>query len=324
MTTIVVTSRSFGSGTVDVMAEMAGAGLTVIRGDVRHDPVALQDVMAQASGWIAGASPITAQLLDLAPNLRVVARYGVGTDAVDLAACADRGITVTNTPGANTDSVAELALTLILGLLRRTVAANRAVRAGDWSTLRGQEIADLTVGVYGFGRIGRAFAQRVIALGASVTIFDPYLPMDLELPSNMRRTFKAVELADCDAVSLHADHSGPLITAGWLARAHRLTLVNTARAHLIDEVAVATALADGRLAGYAADTLADEFDAEAASPLLAPELADHVILTPHIGAQTAQAIDRMGQMAVTNVIAVLAGDPPPNPVSKPSGAAPMC
>ncbi|SDJ04916.1 NAD(P)-dependent oxidoreductase [Nonomuraea jiangxiensis] len=304
---VVVTSRSFGSGTRKVADELAAAGTEVVRGPATHDLAELGPLLAEADGWIAGTGPITAAHLNAAPRLRVIARYGVGVDAVDLAAAARHGVTVTNTPGANTEAVADLALVLLLSAVRGVTEGDRRVRAGRWTPVRGREIASLRIGIAGLGQIGRAFARRAAALGCEVVGHDPYAP-----PGDIPRAPLA-ELAACDAVSLHASGGATLIDERWLAAVRPgLVLVNTARAGLVDEAAVAAALRDGRLGAYAADTLATE--SGGTSPLLDPELAGRVTLTPHIGAQTVQAIDRMGAAAAADVLAVLSGRPPLNPV----------
>lgn len=313
--TVLVTSRSFGSGSLDMEGALEEAGYRVVRGDPHHSLDALVPHLADAVAWIAGTAPVTAQMLAQATALRVVARYGVGVDSVDLAAARHRGITVTNTPGANSDSVADLALALLLGSLRTVNAGSAAVRRGDWSAIRGREIASLHVGIGGFGRIGRLFAQRVCALGARVSVYDPYLSSEEKLPPGHSRAEDFAALSACDAVSLHAPGGRTLVDDAWLEGARGVALVNTARADLIDEHAAAAALRSGRLASYAGDTLADESQAALKSPLLAEDIADRVVITPHLGAQTVQAIDRMGQGAVDNVLAVLAGAAPVNPVA---------
>ncbi len=310
---VVVTSRSFSRGSLDVEGRLTRAGLTVVRADSGHAVSALEPSLRDAHAWIAGTAPVTEELLALAPKLRVVARYGVGVDAVDIAAAHARGVVVTNTPGANADSVADLALALLLASLRNIGAGDRAVRRGDWSTIRGREIALLNVGVLGFGSIGRRFAARVRALGAHVVAFDPFLGADAIV--DVERVRDAGELAACDAVSLHAPGGDALVGAEFLARANGIVIVNTARADLVDEQAIADGIRARRVAGYAADTMSTESDPTRPSPLFAADIADRVLLTPHIGAQTVQAIDRMGRGAVDNVLAVLAGRTPPDLVT---------
>src|SRR5665647_825141 len=135
----------------------------------------LRLALASAVGWIAGTGPVGEQQFELAPDLRVLARYGVGVDNVDLAA-ASRSIIVTNTPGANSPAVIEHTVALMLAALRGIPAADRRVRAGDWSPTLARELSSLTVGVVGLGRIGRGVVDRVSAFGAELLGADPYVP----------------------------------------------------------------------------------------------------------------------------------------------------
>lgn len=314
--TVLVTSRSFSSGSRDLVAELAAAGLEVVRGPATHDLEALREPLADVVAWIAGTGPITDAHLAVAPRLRVLARYGVGVDAVDLAAAEAHGVVVTNTPGANSDAVADHAVGLLLAALRGVVSGDRGVRAGEWGVRRGRELGALTVGVVGLGRIGTGVAARLIGFGSTVLGHDPYLGDDAVRALGARPA-TLDELAErCDAVSLHAPGGRRVVDAAWLGRTRTgLIVVNTARADLVDEAAVAAALRAGRLGGYAADTLAAEGTGEE-SPLLADDLAQLVVITPHIGAQTVEAVDRMGSAATADVLAVLSGAHPAHPVLK--------
>lgn len=312
---VLVTSRSFGSGAFDAEAALSDAGYRVARAGSAHTLDELGPLLAEAEGWIAGTGPVTAEHLARAPRLRGIARYGVGVDNVDLAAAAARGIPVTNTPGANSAAVAEHAVALLLTALRGIPAADRRVRAGDWSGHTARELSALTVGVVGLGRIGRLVIERLRAFGATVLGVDPWLdPAD--------PLFDTVERADadglatrCDVVTLHAPGGRTVIDEAWLAAADRpVLLVNTARADLVDEAAVADAARRGRVAAYAADTLAIENVGDTASPLLADDLADRVVVTAHLGAQTREGIDGMGRMAVADMMALLRGAAPAHPV----------
>jgi D-3-phosphoglycerate dehydrogenase / 2-oxoglutarate reductase len=307
---VLVTPRSFSSGDLDLLARLRGAGADVVLGAADHDVASLRPLLAGAVAWIAGAAPVTAEHLDAAPRLRLVARYGVGVDAVDLAAAAERGVMVSNTPGANSDAVAEHALALLLTCVRHVVTGDRGVRAGDWSVARAKELKDLRVGIVGFGRIGRALATRLLPFGTSVLASDPFLPAaDLE-GAGVRAAGLADLPARCDVVSLHAPGEHAVVDARWLAASPGgLVLVNTARASLVDETAVADALRDGRLAAYAADDLAAGHGATS-GPLLADDLAGRVVLTPHSAAQTVEAVDNMGTGATDAVLALLSGSTP--------------
>lgn len=318
MAVVLATSRSFGEGDRDLVAELAAAGHEVVRGPSDHDPDALAPLLTRADAWIAGTGPVTATHLDAAPRLRIVARYGVGVEAVDRAAAAARGIAVTNTPGANSEAVADHAIGLMLAALRATAEGDRRVRAGDWRVVRGRELGRLTVGIVGFGRIGRGVARRLSGFGCRVLVTDPHLDAAAAAAAGATPVDPARLVADSDLVTLHAPGGEPLVTAEWLASARPgLTLVNTARADLVDEDALAAALRAGRVAAFAADTLAGDTRGDR-SPLLADDLAARVTVTPHFGAQTVEAVDNMGAGAVANVLAVLEGRVPPDVVPPPA------
>ena len=314
MAAVVATSRSFSSGSRDLIGELAAAGHTVTVAGSSHDLDELRPVLADAVAWIAGTGPVTAAHLDAAPRLKIVARYGVGFEAVDVDAARERGIVVTNTPGANSGAVADHAVGLMLAVLRGTTEGDRRVRAGDWSVVRGRELGSLTVGIVGFGRIGQGVAQRLSGFGSRVRAHDPWLGDDAIRAAGAEPLDVESMAAECDLITLHAPGGSAIVDAAWLASARPgLVLVNTARPDLVDEESVAAALRSGVIAGFAADTLAGDTSG-LASPLLADDLADRVIVTPHFGAQTVEAVDGMGSLAVANVLAVLSGATPPHPV----------
>jgi len=316
MGVILVTSRSFSDGDLDLVARADEAGHSILRGPAHHDLAELRPLLLDADAWIAGTGPVTDEHLAAAPRLRVVARYGVGTEAVDVAAAVRRGVVVTNTPGANADAVADHAVGLMLAALRTIPDGDRRVRAGDWSVRRGRELGAATVGIVGFGRIGQGVAARLSGFGPRVVASDPFLPEELVRAAGAEPLALDDLFGTADVITLHAPGGQRLVDAERLAGMRPGTvLVNTARPDLIDEQAVAQALADGILAGYAADTL-DGDTAASASPLLAPELAARVIVTPHLGAQTTQAVDNMGRMSLDDAIAVLRGDAPAHPVTR--------
>jgi D-3-phosphoglycerate dehydrogenase len=312
---VLVTSRSFSSGRVDLEGRLRNEGFAVVRGPADHDLTALRALLRGTVAWIAGTGPVRAEHLALAPNLRVLARYGVGVDAVDLDAARASGLVVTNTPGANTEAVSEHALALLMAVLRGVPAADRRVRADHWTATAGRQLSGSVAGVVGFGKIGTRTAARLLALGCRVLVHDPYV-IAAEVAAVGAQAVALDRLrAEADVVSLHAPGGALLVDRAWIrgARAGQV-LVNTARADLVDEAEVARGLREGRLFGYGGDTLTGEGAGTARSPLLAPDLADRVVLTPHLGAQTVEAVDRMGTMAVDDVLAVLSGRPPQNPV----------
>lgn len=317
MGVILVTSRSFSDGDLDLVERAAIAGHRILRGPAHHDLDELRVLLHGADAWIAGTGPVTEEHLAAGPKLKIIARYGVGTEAVDLAAARRRGIPVSNTPGANADAVADHAVGLMLAALRFVPDGDRRVRDGDWGVRRGRELGAATVGIVGFGRIGQGVAKRLSGFGCRILAADPFLPADIVRTAGADPVGLDDLFATADLISLHAPGGQLLVDATRLSHMRRgSVIVNTARGDLIDETAVADALHDGVLAGYAADTL-DGDTAAKSSPLLADALADRVIVTPHLGAQTTQAVDNMGSLSLDDVIAVLKGAEPRFPVRAP-------
>ncbi len=316
---VLVTSRSFSSGDLDLTGELEAADARILTGPSTHDLDVLRPLLAEATAWIAGTGPVTAAHLDAAPALQIIARYGVGVEALDLDAAAQRGVLVTNTPGANTGAVADHAVALVLAALRDVPAGDRGVRAGRWAVHRTREMGGLSVGIVGLGRIGRAVAARLSGFGSTLLGFDPWVPAaDLEalgvegvdLDTLARRS---------DVISLHAPGEKVVVDRPFLDLVRPdLLLVNTARATLVDEPALADALRAGRLGRYASDVLGSEAG-QHANPLLADDLLDRTLFTPHCAAQTVEAVDGMGRGAVDAVLAHLRGERPPNLV-RPPGA----
>ncbi|MDR0285836.1 MAG: phosphoglycerate dehydrogenase [Propionibacteriaceae bacterium] len=269
------------------------------------EPAQLIPLLQDVDGVIAGLDQFSAEVLRAAgPRLRVISRYGTGCDRVDLAAAAERGIAVTTTPGANSVAVAELALGLMFALARRLPGLDRAVRAGGWPRSQGLELTGKTLGVIGLGAIGRNVASRAQALGMTVVGYDPFVADDAVVSAGVEPLPLPELLGRSDVVTLHVPLQGAtrhLIDAGALAAMKPgALLLNTSRGGLVDERAAAAALESGHLGGLALD--AYETEPPLGSPLFA---YDNVIATPHTGAHTAEAVERMAEAAVTNLLAVL-------------------
>jgi len=315
MKKVIVTSRSFGSGSVDFVAKLTHAGIEVIFADSKHDLVELGEKLATADAWIAGTSPVTDEMLALAPKLKILARYGVGFESVDLSAAKAREIVVTNTPGANSLAVAELTIGLTIAALRGIAQSAQKVVQNDWSVIRGQQLEGSIVGIIGFGRIGRILASKLQALGCEIWICDPFINAN-EIVKLGFKSKTPIEIAvAAQIVSLNAPGDVQIVDAGWMAVAQAdQVIINTARAELVDESAIADGLRSGALFAYAADTLKGEKNSKE-SPLMATDIADKVTITAHLGAQTVGAVDLMGEMSTANVMAVLAGGSPLNPVA---------
>jgi D-3-phosphoglycerate dehydrogenase len=315
MKKIIISSRSFSSGSLDLLAKLSAGGFMPKFIDSRHESTELTQELPDAVAWIAGTAKITSDMLDLAPNLKIISRYGVGVESVDLIAAKSRGIVVTNTPGANSLAVAELTLGLTLNALRAISISASQVRNADWSVIRGNQLEGSIVGIIGFGRIGRILAQKFQALGCELWISDPFIDEN-EIVSNGYLAKSVSQIAaHANVVSLNAPGNGAIVGKNWFTNS--LTgqvIINSARAELIDEGEVAEALRSGKLFAYAADTLQGEKNSSN-SPLMAQDIAPKVTVTAHLGAQTVAAIDLMGSMSTENVLAVLSGNSPINPVN---------
>jgi glyoxylate reductase len=258
---------------------------------------------------VEAVTRIGREQLDLLPDLRLVANYGVGYDMVDVAVCRERGIAVTNTPGVLDAAVADLTLALILACRRHLVASDRFVREGRWQhewarpELLGRDLAGSTLGLVGLGRIGSEVAKRAQAFGMRVRHHRRSDGLPLE---ELLRT--------ADVVSLHA----PLTpeTRGLISR-ERLallqdgaTLINTARGAIVDEEALVDELVSGRISAG--------LDVFAHEPHLPEQLLDlpNVVLTPHIASATAETRGAMTRVLVDNVLAFLRSEPLPNAVDR--------
>ncbi len=290
--------------------------------EIRHvdgaDRGALLPALADADAiLIRSATTMDAEALAAAPLLKVVARAGIGLDNVDVPAATARGVLVVNAPQSNIITAAEHALALLLAVARNIPAADASVRSGDWkrSQFTGVELADKTVGVVGLGRIGQLFAARVAAFGTTVIAYDPYLQPARAAALGIRLVDLPTLLADADVISIHLPRTPEtlgLIGAAELAGVKPgVLIVNAARGGLIDEQALADALADGRVAGAGIDVYVKE-PLAADSPL---RTAPHTVLTPHLGASTAEAQDKAGTAVAKSVKLALRGDFVPDAVN---------
>ena len=287
-----------------------------------RSPAALAADLSDADALIVrGATRVTAALLAAAPRLRVVARAGTGVDNVDLPAASARGILVLNAPGANSVSVAEHACALMLASARSIPLADAHMKAGRWTkrTLRGAELRGKTLGVIGLGRIGREVVRRARAFDMVVIAHDPFIgaPVAGDLGIELVALEALVERADF--ITLHlpsTDATRGLVDRALLARCKPgARLINTARGDLVDETALAEAIANGALGGAALDVFAEE-------PPGATTLTGlpQVVATPHIGGATAEAQELVGLEAVTGVREYLRAGVVRNAVNYPSVA----
>lgn len=281
---------------------LTAAGFEVVhpREALLATPAALSTALSGAVAVIAGMEPFTPDVL-AGSSLRVVARMGVGYDAIDVPAATARRIAVTITPGANEWSVAEQTLALLLAVHRAVPQRDREARSGAWRRRPLPRLAGRTIGLVGLGRIGRAVAQRAAGLGLRVIAADPAADRDFAVRHHVElRAFEQL-LAEADIVSLHLPASPaapPLIDAAALARMKPgAVLINTARGSLVDEAALAEALAAGRLFGAGLDVFQIE-----PLPLESPLIGlPNVVLSPHMAGLDDESVEAMAASAAESI-----------------------
>lgn len=292
----------------DYAAEFAAHDIEVLAPLVEQQlsEAQLIELCGDIDGVIAGDDFFTAKVFDNAPKLRILSKWGIGTDAIDKEAAAARGIAVTNTPGVFGDEVADVAIGYVLMLARGLHLIDRDVRAGGWLKIEGETLSGKSLGVVGLGSIGRAAARRGAALGMSVLGTDPF-------PEAQRAAKESgVQVLDLDDIFRQADYVVlclPMAAENFhLVDARRLALmkptarlVNVARGPLVDESALVQAIADGRIAGAALDVFEVE-PLPADSPLRA---LDNVILGSHNGSNTREGVRRTSRLAFDNLLAGL-------------------
>ena len=294
--------------------------------EVRHtdgaDRGQLLPALADADAVIIrSATTMDAEALAHAPNLRVVARAGVGLDNVDVEAATKAGVMVVNAPSSNIVSAAEHAVGLLLAVARNVPQAAASLRAGEWkrSKFTGAELYQKVAGILGLGRIGVLVAQRLAAFGMQVIAYDPYVPTSRAAQLGVRMVSLDELLAEADFISVHLPRNAE--TVGLIGeRELRLVkpgvrIVNAARGGIVDEHALAMALKDGRVAGAGIDVFATEPCTD--SPLLA---FPTVVATPHLGASTHEAQEKAGTQVARSVRLALSGEFVPDAVNVQGGA----
>ncbi|HNM78968.1 MAG TPA: D-glycerate dehydrogenase [Tepidiformaceae bacterium] len=317
-------------GKVFVTRQTPGRALDMLR-EAGHDvetwpgadappPEALAAALAGADAALTMVvDHVTAAMLNGAKNLRVLANMAVGYDNLNPAEAAKRGIVVTNTPGVLAETTADMAWALLMAAARNVVASDRDTRAGGWTTwsptaFLGVDVFGATLGIVGLGEIGEAMARR--ARGFEMRVLYASRTRKPEAEQRLGIEFATLDevLGPADFVSLHTpltEETRHLIGARELARMKRSAfLINTARGGVVDQDALIAALREGRIAGAALDVTDPE-----PLPLDNPLYSfPNVVITPHIASASLATRARMAEMAAANIIAVLAGRPPVNPV----------
>ena len=263
-------------------------------------------LISDCDGCVAGLDYFTAKVMDSAPGLKVISRYGVGVDRVDLAAAKARNVVVCNTPGANSQAVADLTFALLLCAARKVPVLNKKMLEGQWPRSIGTELYEKTIGILGLGAVGKAVARRAAGFSMKIIAYDPFIDRQYAAANGIfEADFDAV-IREADFLCLHMPLNGEtrhIISADVMkAMKKEAIIVNTARGGLIDEGAAYEILSSGHLGGMALDV----YEAEPTPRLPLFDL-ENVVLTPHTASHTRESTENMANMSVQNLINVLSG-----------------
>lgn len=308
----VVVAEPLAQAGIDALAEACDVDVAVGSG---RDALLARVVDAEGI-VVRSATQVDAELIAAAPRLRVIGRAGIGVDNIDMAAATRHGVLVVNAPFANTISAAEHTMALLLGQARNVPAAHAKLVAGEWDrkSFQGVELAGKTLGVIGLGKIGTLVAQRCLAFGMRLLAYDPFVTEERARRLGVELVGLDRIFAEADFITVHLPKTKE--TQGLLGRENLARLkpgariVNTSRGGIIDEEALAEAIASGRLGGAALDVFAAE--PTTASPLFS---LPQVVVTPHLGASTVEAQDRAGTDVAEAVAAALRGELVPSAVN---------
>lgn len=313
---ILVTPRSFARSDPELRRYLEAEVREVVYNSAGRPLTAeeLLELMPGCHGCIAGLDEINRCVIETADSLKVIARYGVGVENVDLGAADEKGIAVTNTPGANSPSVAELTVGLMLSLARRIPTASHATKADEWPRVDGITIGGKKIGLVGFGAIGRCVARLLSGFDCTILAYDPQFDNDVAESLNVHYRSHNRLLREADFVSLHlpaTPQTRSMVNEEFLGKMKvNSYLINTSRGELVEEDALLEALQDGLLSGAALDVFSQQPPGKENRLLAHPR----VIATPHIGAHTDGAINAMGWTALRDCLAVLGGEEPANRV----------
>lgn len=291
---------------------LASSGAEIVRERGPLSEARMLELAGDFDAFLCGDDVISRAVLEkAAPRLKIIAKYGIGVDKIDVAACTEMGIPLGFTPGVNHTTVAEHTFALMLALFRSLVTEVNFVAEGNWKRLTGHEIMGKTIGIVGLGRIGREVALRAKAFGLKVIGYDLYWPEEFAREHGIERAGGLTQLfRESDILSLHSnltEETRDMIDAKSLPNLKDgVVIINCARGELVNSNDMAEALASGKVAGYGADVL----DEEPPSPDHVLLKAPNCIITPHIGSRTYESVVRQATMATQNLINMLRGEKP--------------
>ena len=310
---VLIATRSFGSTSPKPLQLLKDAGAEVVWVDASSPSVQedILELVPEISAIIVGLVPITEKIFETSRKLKIVTMYGVGVNHIDLKAAQRKGVIVTNCPGSNDQAVADLTMGLMLAVARNIPQIDRDIREGDWKKYLGGELWQKKLGLIGLGNIAKGVAYRAKGFDMQLTAYDPYASAEVAKVHGISLVSFEEVITESDFVSLHApltEETNSMFGAEQFKKMKSTSyLINTARGGLVDEQALYVALSNGEIAGAGLDVFIEE-------PLRNSKLVElkNVVLTAHTGTHTKESIERMGIMAVENVLQVLRDDTPTN------------
>lgn len=315
---VAITDHSFANLEIEEL-QLQAQGHEIVAWKEKRPAAELPALVADADAVITQFAPLTAEVIASMRQARIIVRYGIGVDNVDLEAAREKGIPVCNVPDYCIEEVADHTLALLLALTRQVVINCENVRQGGWGLAGGlnqmRTLRDLTVGVVGFGRIGREVARRLQAFKCRILVHDPLVySVEVEQRGCVPTSLDQL-LADSDAITLHCPSTARtrgLLNRDSLARAKTgVLVVNVARGDLINSAALLEALGSGKVAAAALDV----FDPEPIPPDHPILRLSNVIVSPHVASASVPAVRKLRETAARLVIKALRGDPLPNVVN---------
>lgn len=300
---VLVTPRSFGKTDPRAFELLEDAGFTVVRNNSGGILTVggLIELLADCDGVVLGVDPLTAEVIENAPKLKAIAKYGVGIDNIDLAACEKRGIKISRTVGANSSAVADYAFALILAVARKVLQIDAKCRKDDWGKVTSIDVYGKTIGLIGLGAIAKGVAARAKGFGMKIMAYDVFWDNAYAQEAGIIKATPDEIYRQCDFISVHVpltDETRGMISAPQIDKMKPTAIIiNTARGGVIDEGALLDALKNNRIYGAGIDAFATE----------PPENKEwfylqNVIIGSHCGASTTGAIENMGRMAANNLI----------------------
>jgi len=312
MTKILLTTTSYQDTPGPHHDLLASCGAEIVRERGPLSEAQMLGLEGDYDAFLCGDDAITKVVLDkFRPRLKIISKYGIGVDKIDVASCTELGIPLTFCPGVNHTTVAEHTFLLMLGVFRHLLEQATAVRAGNWKRMTGHEIMGKKIGVVGLGRIGKEVVKRAVAFEMPIAGYDLYWPEDFAAQYGVEKADSLDAIFEtCDVISLHTnltDETRDMIRAETIAKMKDgVVIVNCARGELVHSADMRAALESGKVGGYGTDVL-DQEPPPADHPLLN---APNCLITPHIGSRTYESVERQAMMATENLLRCLKGEHP--------------